>query len=317
MSNRNGRLIVFAGNAHPRLAGDIADELGIEIGKVEVGTFADGETKITIQDNVRGHDVFIVQPTCSPVNHNLMDLLLMIDACRRASARRITAVIPYYGYARQDRKTRGREPISAKLVANLLTTSGAERVLTMDLHAGQIQGFFDIPVDNLVAVPILAEHLGHLDIKAPVVVSPDLGGVGRARSLADRLGLGASIAVIDKRRPEPNQLEVMSIIGNVEGRDAIIVDDLLDTGGTLVQGARALMDHGASSVRACVTHPLLSGEAPTILAGGPLQSLMVTDTIPISRDVSHLPLKVLSVAPLLAQAIIRIHEDRSISALFR
>lgn len=317
MSGRHGELKLLTGNAHPELALNIAKEIGLELGKAEVSSFADGETRITIEDNVRGHDVFVFQPTCNPVNQHLMELLLMVDACRRASASRITAVIPYYGYARQDRKTRGREPISAKLVANLITTAGADRILTMDLHAGQIQGFFDIPVDNLVAVPLLAGHLKELGLRAPVVVSPDLGGVGRARSLADRLNLGATIAVIDKRRPGPNQSEVMNIIGKVEGKDAVIIDDLLDTGGTLMGGVKALLERGARSVRACVTHPLLSGSAPHTLTSGSLDSLVVTDTIPLQREIPGLSVTVLSVAPLLGQAIRRIHEDRSISALFR
>ncbi len=314
MSDRNGHLVILSGKANPDLARMIAEELGVEMGHAEVESFVDGETRVSVQDNVRGDDVFILQPTSPPVNQNLMDLLILIDACRRASAHRITAVIPYYGYARQDRKTRGREPISAKLVANLLVTAGAHRVLTMDLHAGQIQGFFDIPVDNLVAVPILASYLESKALYRPVVVSPDLGGVARARNLADRLG--ASIAIIDKRRPAPDEAEVMNVIGKVKGRSAIIVDDIVSTATTIVKGAEALLNMGASSVCACATHGLFAGRAPSVLAQSPFDELIVTDTVPLTVDLPGVPLTVLPVAPVLGQAIRRIHEDRSVSKLF-
>ncbi len=309
------QLIVLSGNANRALSQRIAHELDVQLGQVEVKPFADGETCVTIQDNVRGHDVFIIQPTCPPVNHNLMELLILIDACRRSSARRITAVVPYYGYARQDRKTRGREPISAKLVANLLTTAGARRVLTMDLHAGQIQGFFDIPVDNLEAVPVLAHYISQKRLANPVVVSPDLGGVTRARDLAERLQAG--IAVVDKRRPAPDQLEVMNVIGEVKGKDAIIIDDIMNTGGTIAKAAQALVDRGASSVLAAATHGLFAGDAARRLADSPLSELMVTDTIPISAELPGLPLTVLSVAPLLGEAISCINRDQSVSHLFQ
>ena len=252
-------LRIFTGNANPELAREIAEYMGVPLGSAYVGHFNNGETQVMIDESVRGKDVFIIQPTCQPVNDSMMELLIMIDACKRASAKMITAVVPYYAYARQDRKTRGREPISAKLVANLLTTAGASRIMTMDLHAGQIQGFFDIPVDHLVGVPILARYIAEKKLEDVVVVSPDLGGVTRARQLADRLS--APIAIIEKRRPMPGVAEVMNIIGNVEGKTAVIVDDIVDTAGSLVEGARALEKMGAKEVYACCTHGIMSDPA--------------------------------------------------------
>jgi ribose-phosphate pyrophosphokinase len=276
--------------------------------------FSDGEVHVRIEESVRGADIFVVQPTSTPVNEHLMELLIMIDALRRASARRITAVIPYYGYARQDRKTRARDPITAKLTANLLTTAGVDRVLAMDLHAGQIQGFFDIPVDHLPGVPILAEYFKGKGLRDMVVVSPDLGGVTRARDLANRLGV--DIAIIDKRRPEPNVTEVMNIIGRIGGKRVIMVDDIIDTAGTITQGTDALLAHGASEVYACCTHAVLSGPAVTRLAASPVTEVVITDTIPLPADKQLAKITVLPVAPLFGDAILRIYEDLSVSKLF-
>jgi ribose-phosphate pyrophosphokinase len=309
----NNRLKIFSGSANRPLAEEVAGCLGMELGHLELGRFSNGEVRVVIEESVRGDDIFVIQPTCQPANETLMELLILIDAFRRASARRVTAVIPYYGYARQDRKTRGREPITAKLVANLLTVAGADRVLTMDLHAGQIQGFFDLPVDHLSAIPLLAEYLREQNLPRPVVVSPDPGGVPRARDLADRLGY--PMAIIDKRRPAPNVAEVMNVIGEVEGCTAVVVDDMIDTGGTIVEAVHALRKRGALRIVACATHPVLSGNAPELLHQAPLEEVVVTNTIPTHPE--RLPkMKVLSVAPLLAEAIIRIHEDLSVSALF-
>jgi ribose-phosphate pyrophosphokinase len=283
-------------------------------GAIEVGRFSNDEIKVIINENVRGCDVFVVQPTCNPVNDNLMELLIIIDALRRASASRITAVIPHYGYARQDRKTRGREPITAKLVANLLVTAGVNRVLTMDLHAGQIQGFFDIPVDHLTAVPLLADYFKGQSLNDTVVVSPDAGGITRVRDMAERLG--SPVAFIDKRRPEPNVAEVMNIVGKVNGKNAILLDDIIDTGGSIAQAAEALLEKGAASVRACATHAVFSGEASSILREAHLSELVVTDTIPIAEDMKDM-VKVISVAEIFGDAIVRIHEGRSISTMFR
>lgn len=308
------RLQVISGNANPGLAREICDHIGIRLTDAEVGRFSDGEIKVIINENVRGSDVFVVQPTCTPVNDNLMELLIIIDALRRASADRITAVIPYYGYARQDRKTRGREPITAKLVANLLVTAGVDRILTMDLHAGQVQGFFDIPVDHLTAVTLLADYLKKQDISDCVVVSPDAGGISRARDLAERLNL--PVAFIDKRRPEPNVAEVMNVVGKVSGKRAILLDDMIDTGGSLLQAVNALRNLGVKSVMACATHPVFSGRARENIMAANFEQLVVTNTIPI--DDAILPMvKVLSVAPLLGDAIVRIHEGHSISEMFR
>ncbi|MDI3316221.1 MAG: ribose-phosphate pyrophosphokinase [Bacillota bacterium] len=309
-------LKIFSGNANPHLAQEICDYLKVPLGNVEVGRFSNGEIRVSIRENVRGIDVFVVQPTSQPVNDNLMELLILIDALRRASAGRITAVVPFYGYARQDRKTRGREPITAKLVANLITVAGANRVLTVDLHAGQIQGFFDVPVDNLSGVPLLAQYLREkgLDRNA-VVVSPDAGGVPRARDMADRLGVG--LAILDKRRPEPNVAEVTHVIGEVDGRDAIIVDDMIDTAGTVKEGSLELKRRGARRVIACATHPVFSGDAWKNLAEAGLEEVVVTDTIAQpQRSRIDGRLTVLPTGPLLAEAIRRIHSDKSVSALF-
>jgi len=310
----DGRLKIFTGNSNPELAKAIASHLGTQLGDLEVGRFSNGEIQVTLNESVRGHDTFVVQPTSAPVNDNLMELLIIIDALRRASARRITAVIPYYGYARQDRKTRPREPITAKLVANLITMAGARRVLTMDLHAGQIQGFFDIPVDHLQGVPILAEYLSRKDLQDPVVVSPDTGGVPRAGALAKRLG--ASIAIIDKRRPRPNVAEVMNVIGEVKGRTCVMVDDMIDTAGTLTQGALALLERGAKEVYSCATHSVLSGPAVERLKDSPIKEVVVTDTIPIESEKRFDKMVELSVAKLFGEAIVRIHEDLSVSKMF-
>ncbi|GAV25574.1 ribose-phosphate pyrophosphokinase [Carboxydothermus islandicus] len=307
-------LKIFSGNANPDLAREIASFLGVEVGDARVSRFSDGEIQVKINESVRGADVFIIQPTCTPVNENLMELLILIDAIRRASARRITAVLPYFGYARQDRKTRARDPITAKLVSNLITVSGARRVIAMDLHAGQIQGFFDIPVDHLVGVPILAKYFNEKGLENKVVVSPDLGGVTRARDLAERIG--APIAIIDKRRPEPNVAEIMNIIGDIEGKTVIMVDDIIDTAGTITQGAQALMERGAKEVYVCCTHPILSGPAVDRLANSPIKEVVVTNTIPLPPEKKLPKIKVLSVAPLMGEAIRRIHEDLSVSELF-
>lgn len=314
MYARHKKLKIFTGNANPALASEICQYLGVPLGISSVTRFSDGEIQVKIEENVRGADVFIVQPTCQPVNENIMELLIMIDALRRASARRITAVMPYYGYARQDRKTRAREPITAKLIANLLTAAGARRVITMDLHAGQIQGFFDIPVDHLPGGPILADYLIRCHLENVVVVSPDVGGVTRARDLAERIG--APLAIIDKRRPEPNVAEINTVIGPVEGRTAILVDDIIDTAGTITKGADALIDFGATGVYVACTHPVLSGPAIERLRASVIKEVIVTNTIPIPLERRIAKIKVLSVAPLLGEAIIRVHEDLSVSKLF-
>ncbi|MDI3538396.1 MAG: ribose-phosphate pyrophosphokinae [Bacillota bacterium] len=308
------RLKVFSGNAHPELAREIAAYIGVPLGAAKVGRFSNGEIQVVIDESVRGADVFVVQPISHPVNENIMELLIMIDAFRRASARRITAVIPHYGYARQDRKARGREPISAKLVANLLVTAGAGRILTMDLHAAQIQGFFDVPVDHLLAGPLLAEYFQKKDLENVTVVSPDIGGVTRARDLAQRLH--APIAIIDKRRPAPNVAEVMHIIGDIKGRTVIMVDDLIDTAGTILLGSQALLEYGAKEVYACCTHAVLSGPAIERLQASPIKEVVVTNTIPLRPDKQIEKIKVLSVAPIFGEAIIRIYEDLSVSKLF-
>ena len=309
------RFRIFTGNANPDLAREIAAYLGTTVGDAVINRFNNGEVQVMINESVRGKDVFIVQPTCGPtVNDNVMELLIMADAFKRASAHQIVAVIPFYGYARQDRKARGREPITAKLIANLLITSGVTRVVTMDLHAGQIQGFFDIPVDHLPGVPILAEYFAAKHLEDLVVVSPDLGGVTRARQLADRLH--ADIAILDKRRPMPGVAEIMNLIGCVEGRNAVIIDDIVDTAGSLVEGAKALQRHGAKEVYACCTHPVLSAPACERLTNSIIKEIVVTNTIPIPPEKCFEKLKVLSVAPLLGEAIIRIYDDLSVSRLF-
>ena len=308
------RLKIFTGNSNPALVQKISDRLETPIGKAVVKTFSDGEINVEIHESVRGMDVFVIQSICYPVNTNLMELLILIDALKRASAERVTAVLPYYGYARQDRKVMPRAPISAKLVADLITTAGASRVLTVDLHAGQIQGFFNIPVDHLFAAPVLLDYLRHLknDI---VVVSPDAGGVERARAFAKRLN--ASLAIIDKRRDAPNVSQVMNIIGDVQGLIAILLDDIVDTGGTLVRAAYALVEKGAKNVIACCTHPVLSGNATQILSDSPIEELIVTDTIPLKESAKECgKIKVLSISGLLTEAIQRIYKDESVSNLF-
>lgn len=308
------KLMIFTGNSNPELAKEIAQNLGARLGIAEVKKFSDGEIFLNIGESVRGADVYIVQPTSRPVNDNLMELLIMIDAMRRASARRITAVIPYYGYARQERKSKSRDPISAKLVANLITAAGARRVLTMDLHAKAIQGFFDIPVDHLVGAPIIADYICDRDYVNPVVVAPDLGGVTRARDLAYRIG--TDIAIIDKRRPKENVAEIMNVLGEIEGRTCIMLDDMIDTAGTITKGAEALMERGAKEVIACCTHPILSGPAFERLEKSVISEVIVTNTIHIEEEDLLDKMTVLSVAPLFAKAIDRIAGDESISVLF-
>ncbi|HXH04610.1 MAG TPA: ribose-phosphate diphosphokinase [Candidatus Competibacteraceae bacterium] len=310
-------MMVFAGNAHPQLSQDIVTHLQLPLGKAVVGRFSDGEVMVEIMENVRGKDVFIVQPTCYPTNDNLMELLVIADALRRSSAVRITAVIPYFGYSRQDRRPRSaRVPISAKVVANMITSVGVDRVLTLDLHADQIQGFFDIPVDNIYATPIILSDLTSLSLSDLIVVSPDVGGVVRARALAKRLN-DADLAIIDKRRPAPNQAQVMHIIGEVEGRDCVLVDDMVDTAGTLCNAAAALKDHGAASVRAYCTHAVLSGPAIKNINASQLDELVVTDTIPLSDEARACGrIRQLSVAALVAETMWRIHTEESVSSLF-
>ncbi|MCL6621694.1 MAG: ribose-phosphate pyrophosphokinase [Syntrophobacterales bacterium] len=311
----NNDLRVFTGNANPELARKICEELGITLGQALVSTFSDGEIRVEIGENVRGRDVFLIQPTSPPVNQHLMELLIMIDAVKRASARRITAVIPYFGYARQDRKVAPRVPISAKLVADLLTTAGADRILTMDLHVGQIQGFFDIPVDNLYGSPVMIPYI-HENFKNDlVIVSPDAGGVARARAYAKRLG--ASLGLIDKRRDAPGKAKAMHLIGDVLGKDVVIMDDIVDTGGTLAEAAKVILGHGALSVNACCTHAVLSGPAVSRISESALKNLVVTDTIRLSDAAQKCPKIVqLSVARTFARAILNIHREESISSLF-
>lgn len=308
---------IFTGNAHPSLAREIAECVGVSVGESEVGRFSDGEISVNINETVRGADVFVVQSTCAPVNDYLMELLILMDAFKRASAGRITAVIPYYGYARQDRKAKARDPITAKLVADLITTAGADRVLTMDLHAAQIQGYFNIPVDHLLGVPILAKYYQqsfNFNEDEVVVVSPDLGSVTRARKFADRLH--APIAIIDKRRPKANVCEVMNIIGDIKGKTAILIDDLIDTAGTIKNGANALMDLGAKEVYACCTHAVLSGPAVERIEDSPIKELVMLNTVPLPSEKRSDKIKVLSVAPVFAEAIKRIYEDISVSKIF-
>ena len=307
-------LAIVSGNANPVLAKTICKHLGVALTDSLVSRFSEGEISLKINENVRGKDVFVVQPTCPPTNDNLMELLIMLDALRRASARRITAVVPYYGYARQDRKDQPRVPITAKLVANLITTAGADRVLTMDLHTGQIQGFFDIPLDHLYAVTVFERHIRRKRLKSVVVVSPDVGGIKMARAYAKRLKAG--LAIVDKRRNSPEATEVMHILGEVKGKTCILVDDLIATGSSLVEAAEAVQKAGATAVYACVTHPILSGPAKSRIAGSCLKELMVTDTIPLGQEKRHSKITVLPVAPLLGEAIERIHYEQSISSLF-
>jgi len=308
-------LKVFAGNSNPALVKEICDYLKVEQGNALVSTFSDSEIRVQVNENVRGKDVFLFQSICDPVNKHLMELLLLLDALKRSSAYRITAVIPYYGYGRQDRKDQPRVPISAKLVADLIATAGADRVLTMDLHAGQIQGFFNIPVDHLYAAPVLLEYVEKRGGQDLVVVSPDAGGVERARAFAKRIP--ANLAIIDKRREGPNESQVMHIVGDVSGRDALLLDDMIDTAGTIAQGAKACVDHGARRVWTACTHAVLSGPALERLTASKLEEVVVTNTIPLNGKERTCPkLRVLSVAPLLGEAIKRIHEEESVSSLF-
>ena len=308
------KLKIFTGNANPALAKEICDYLGLPLGEAFVGRFNNGEVQIMIDESVRGKDVFIIQPTSYPVNANLMELMVMADALKRASARHITAVVPYYGYARQDRKTRGREPITAKLVANLMQTAGITRLVTIDLHAGQIQGFFDVPVDHLFGASILAKYINEKNMEDVIVVSPDLGGVTRARDLADRIG--APIAIIEKKRPEPGVAKVMNLIGDVAGKNCIIIDDIVDTAGSLVEGAKALEEFGAKSVTAAVTHAVLTDPASERIANSNIKELIVTNTIPLPENCNLPNITQLSVAPLLGEAIMRIFHEVSVSNLF-
>ena len=305
---------MFTLNSNPELAEEMASILGCQLGKCSVSRFSDGEIQINLEESVRGSEVYLVQSTSQPANEHIMELLIMIDALKRASAKNINLVIPYYGYARQDRKARSREPITSKLVANLLEKAGATRVVVMDLHAPQIQGFFDIPVDQLLGVPLLSEYFAAKELDDIVVVSPDQGGVVRARKLANQLN--APIAFIDKRRPKPNVAEIMNIVGNIEGKNAILIDDLIDTAGTITIAAKALMEMGAKSVYACCTHPVLSGPAIERIESSPIKELVVTNTIQLPEEKRIDKIKTISVAPLLVDAIDRIHNEKSVSPLF-
>ena len=310
-------LKVLSGSANPAFSAAIGTHLGIELGKVHLGRFPDGEIELKVEEDVRGCDCFVVQPTCPPVNENLMELLVFIDCLKRASAARVTAVIPYFGYARKDRKDEGRVPITAKLVANLLTKAGADRVLTVDLHADQIQGFFDIPVDHLFASPVIEGYCRELNLENLVFVSPDVGGIKTARSYANRLG--APLAVVDKRRVSPEEAEVGFVIGDVEGRSVVMVDDMVSTGGSISEGARLLMDNGATEVRAAVTHPVFCGPVAQRIADAPIVEIAVTDTIPLNHNAKRLGdlVRVLSLTSLLGEAIKRIHFNQSVSSLCR
>ncbi len=313
--NVHGKNIkILHGNATPDLAKDIAYYLGLPVGDVQVGSFSNGEISVNINESIRGADVYVIQSICQPVNTNLMELLILIDALKRASAGRINAVIPFYGYARQDRKSKSREPITAKLLANLITTAGADRVITMDLHAPQIQGFFDIPVDHLYAAPSIVNYFMNKQLEDIVVVSPDVGGVTRARYLAAKMD--APLAIIDKRRPRPNVSEVMNIIGDIDGKDCIIIDDMIDTAGSVVNAAKALKDMGAKDVYVACSHPVLSGPAFERIRDSIIKEVVVMDTIPLPKDKDTDKITVLSVAPLFAEAIKRIYEGLSLSKLF-
>ena len=313
--NLNGRVLIFSGRANVELAEDICQHMKIELGRTVIKDFSDEEIYVRIEENVRGGDIFVIQPTCSPGNKNLMELLIMIDALKRSSARRITAVIPYYGYARQDRKSEPRVPITSKLVADLLVTAGTDRVLTVDLHAGQIQGFFNIPVDHLFSMKVLIPYLQSLDLKDMIVISPDAGGVERARAFAKRLGV--NLAIIDKRREAANEAKAMNIIGDVVDKVCFVVDDMIDTAGTLVEGTAALLEAGAREVHACCSHAVLSGPAIERISKSEIKSIVATNTIPV-RDAmrNHPKIKILSVAPLLGEAILRINRETSVSSLF-
>lgn len=314
--SRGMRIKIFAANSNLALAREITDILGIPLGQASVGRFSDGEISVNISETVRGCDVFVIQSTSAPVNENLMELLIMIDAFHRASAGRITAVIPYFGYARQDRKTKARDPITAKLVADLITVSGPDRILTMDLHAAQIQGFFNIPVDHLLGVPLLAAHYEgrHFSGSDLVVVSPDLGSVTRARSFAEKMG--APLAIVDKRRPAVNQSEVMNVIGDIQGKRVILVDDVIDTAGSICKGAEAMLRYGAREIYACCTHPVLSGPAIEQLRDSAIRELVITNTISLPEEKRIEKIRMLSVAPVFAEAIERIYEDLPVSSLF-
>ncbi len=312
----NSRLRLFSGSANVPLSQEVARYLGMDLGPMVRKQFADGELYIQIQESIRGCDVYLIQPTCYPVNSHLMELLIMVDACRRASARQITAVMPYYGYARADRKTAGRESITAKLVANLITEAGANRVLAMDLHSGQIQGYFDIPFDHVYGSPVLLDYLASKQLSDIVVVSPDVGGVARARAFAKKLN-DAPLAIIDKRRQAHNVAEVMNVIGDVKGKTAVLVDDMIDTGGTITEGARILRQEGARQVYACATHAVFSPPAVERLSSGLFEEVIVTNTIPVPEENRFEQLTVLSVANLLGETIWRIHEDSSVSSMFR
>ncbi|MDD7513534.1 MAG: ribose-phosphate diphosphokinase [Clostridiales bacterium] len=305
---------IFTGNAHPELAEKIASIMGKPLGKCDVAQFSDGEISLNLWESVRGVDIYIVQPTCDPVNDNLMELLIMIDAMKRASAGRINAVIPYYGYARQDRKAKARDPITSKLVANLIVAAGADRVVTMDLHANQIQGYFDIPVDHLIGMPILAKYFKEKNLDDVVVVSPDHGSVTRARNMAEYLD--CPIAIVDKRRPEPNKSEIMNIIGNIDGKNCIILDDMIDTAGTICNAAAAIKDLGAKEVYSCATHAVLSGPAIKRLEESVIKEVVLLDTIPIDKDKMIDKFTTLSVAPIFAEAMTRIFTNGSVSKLF-
>ncbi|MRH44993.1 ribose-phosphate diphosphokinase [Aquibacillus halophilus] len=307
-------LKVFTLNSNPELASSIAENIGVELGKCSVTAFSDGEIQINIEESIRGCDVYVIQSTSESGNQHLMELLIMIDALKRASAKTINIVMPYYGYARQDRKARAREPITAKLIADLLQTAGASRVITMDLHAPQIQGFFNIPVDQLIGVPLLSDYFKKKELEDIVIVSPDHGGVTRARQMADRLK--APIAIIDKRRPRPNVSEVMNIVGKIEGKTAILIDDMIDTAGTITLGANALIENGAKEVYACCTHPVLSGPAIERIQQSEIKELVITNTIPLKEEKRIDKITQLSVAPLISEAIIRVHELQSVSVLF-
>lgn len=309
------KLRIFSGNANIPLVEKMCAELGVARGNAIVTTFSDGEILVQIEENVRGMDVFLVQPLCDPVNHHLMEMLIMMDALRRASARRITAVIPYFGYARQDRKSSPRVPITAKLVADLITTAGADRVLTLDLHAGQIQGFFNIPVDHLYAKPVLLDYLNKKEFNDLVVVSPDAGGTERARAFAKRLD--ASLAIIDKRRDAPNRAQLMNIIGEVDGHDVLLLDDMVDTGGTIVQAAHALKERGALKVYGACTHPVMSGPAIERFASSPFDEVITTDSVPLGNKAdAYDRFTVLSISGLMGQAVARVHTEASVSSLF-
>ena len=314
MSEVMSNLRILSGNSNPKLAADIAKALGVTPLAAKVGHFNNGETQVMIEESIRGQEIFIIQPTCQPVNDSLMELLVMADACKRASAHNITAVVPYYAYARQDRKTRGREPISAKLVANLMTAAGINRVLTVDLHAGQIQGFFDIPLDHLAGGPAMAKYFLGMDLSNTVVVSPDLGGVTRARKFADLLD--TPIAIVEKRRPEPGMAEVMNVIGDINGKTCIMIDDIVDSAGSLCAGADALVKLGAKEVYACCSHGILSGNAVEKIEKSSLKKLVITDTIPLPEEKQHEKIAVVTLAPMLADFIGAIYNKVSVSKLF-